>query len=75
MSRKHYSIRWDERNVKPQCVACNVYRAGEQYKYSLYLGNNLSKKLLDESRELRKFTNIELEEMIKDYSERLKKLT
>lgn len=75
MSRKHYSIRWDERNVKPQCVACNVYRAGEQYKYSLYLGNNLSKKLLEESRELRKFTNIELEEMIKDYSDRLKKLT
>ena len=75
MSRKHYSIRWDERNVKPQCVACNVYRAGEQYKYSLYLGNNLSKTLLDESRELRKFTNIELEEMIADYAERVKKLT
>ena len=75
MSRKHYSIRWDERNVKPQCVACNVYRAGEQYKYSLYLGNNLSKTLLEESRELRKFTNIELEEMIADYGERVKKLT
>jgi len=75
MSRKHYSIRWDERNVKPQCVACNVYRAGEQYKYSLYLGNNLSKTLLEESRELRKFTNIELEEMISDYNERVKKLT
>ena len=75
MSRKHYSIRWDERNVKPQCKSCNVFRWGEQYKYSLYLGNNLSKKLLDESRELRKFTNIELEEMIADYSERVKKLT
>jgi hypothetical protein len=75
MSRKHYSIRWDERNVKPQCVACNVYRAGEQYKYSLYLGNNLSKTLLEKSRELRKFTNIELEEMIADYGERVKKLT
>jgi hypothetical protein len=75
MSRKHYSTRWDERNVKPQCVACNVYRAGEQYKYSLYLGNNLSKKLLEQSRELRKFTNIELEEMIADYGERVKKLT
>ena len=53
----------------------NVYRAGEQYKYSLYLGNKLSQKLLEESRELRKFTNIELEEMITDYSDRLKKLT
>ena len=38
-------------------------------------GNNLSKKLLEESRELRKFTNNELEEMISDYSEKLKKYT
>ena len=75
MSRKHYSTRWDERNVKPQCVACNVYRAGEQYRYSLYLGNNLSEQLLKESRELRKFTNNELEEMTNYYSEKLKKLT
>ena len=75
MSRKHYSTRWDERNVKPQCVRCNIYNQGEGYLYSLYLGNKLSKKLLEESRELRKFTNIELEEMIADYTERLKKLT
>jgi hypothetical protein len=75
MSRKHYSTRWDERNVKPQCVRCNIYNQGEGYLYSLYLGNKLSKKLLEESRELRKFTNIELEEMIADYSDRLKKLT
>ena len=75
MSRKHYSIRWDERNVKTQCKSCNVFRWGEQYKYSLYLGEKLSKTLLEESREVRKFTNIELEEMIADYSERVKKLT
>lgn len=75
MSRKHYSTRWDERNVKPQCVRCNIYNQGEGYLYSLYLGDKLSKKLLYESRELRKFTNIELEEMIADYSERVKKLT
>tara|TARA_R100000541_G_scaffold5598_1_gene13056 strand:+ start:8765 stop:9148 length:384 start_codon:yes stop_codon:yes gene_type:complete len=75
MSRKHYSIRWDERNVFPQCCGCNVFRYGEQYKYSLYLGNKLSKKLLEESRKLVKFTNVELEEMIQKYSQRLKKFT
>ena len=75
ISRKHYSIRWDERNVKPQCAACNVFRYGEQYKYSLYLGNKLSKKLLEESRKIVKFTNVELEEMIQKYSQRLKKFT
>ena len=75
MSRKHYSIRWDERNVKPQCVACNVYRAGEQYKYSLFLGKELANVLYLQSKEIVKFTNYELEDMINDYSEKLKKLT
>ena len=75
MSRKHYSIRWDERNVKPQCVACNVYRAGEQYKYSLFLGKEVSNVLYLQSKEIVKFTNYELEDMINDYSEKLKKLT
>jgi hypothetical protein len=75
MSRKHYSIRWDERNVKPQCVSCNVYRAGEQYKYSIYLGKELANDLYLQSKELVKFTNYELEDMINDYSEKLKKLT
>jgi len=75
MSRKHYSIRWDERNVKPQCAGCNVFRYGEQYKYSLYLGYKLSEKLLEDSRKLVKFTNVELEDMIQKYSQRLKKFT
>ena len=75
MSRKHYSIRWDERNVLPQCLACNVYRAGEQYKYSLFLGSELANELYLQSKEIVKFTNSELEDMINDYSERLKKIT
>lgn len=75
ISRKHYNTRWDEDNVKPQCVACNVYRAGEQYKYSLYLGSNLSNKLYQKSQEITKFTNVELQEMINHYSTLLKKLS
>jgi hypothetical protein len=75
ISRKHFSVRYDERNVKPQCVACNVYRAGEQYKYSLYLGNNLSDELYQKSKKITKFTNVELQEMIETYSSLLKKLS
>ena len=75
ISRKHYSTRWDERNVKPQCVACNVYRAGEQYKYSLYLGNNLAEELYSKSKNIVKFTNVELEELISTYSTKVKKLS
>ena len=74
MSRKHYSTRWNEDNVKPQCVACNVYRAGEQYKYSLYLGNKLSEQLYMQSKEIRKFTSIELEEMFDVYNSKINDL-
>ena len=75
MSRKHYSTRWDEDNVHPQCVACNVYRAGEQYKYSVAIGEFTAERLYLKSQELVKFTNYELEEMINDYEERLKDIT
>ena len=75
MSRKHYSTRWDENNVHPQCVACNVYRAGEQYKYSVFLGQYQAEELYLKSQELVKYTNVELEEMIEDYTERLKEIT
>ena len=75
ISRKHYSTRWDEENVHAQCVACNVFRYGEQYKFSLYIGDNLSKELYDKSRLIAKFTDIEITEMIDDYNERIKEFS
>ena len=75
MSRKHYSTRWDERNVSSQCLACNMFRQGEQYKYSLFLGKDEAEVLYLKSKETVKFTNYELEEMIKDYSNRLNSIT
>jgi len=74
MSRKHYSTRWDERNVKPQCVGCNMFKAGEQYKFSLYNGQQLSEELLQKSRETIKFTDIELLDKIEHYDLEVKKL-
>jgi len=74
ISRKHYSTRWDERNVKPQCVGCNVFKYGEQYKFSLFLGLKLSKALSLQSNEIRKFSSNELEDMIEKYTERFNKL-
>lgn len=72
-SRKHYATRWDERNVKPQCVGCNMFKAGEQYKFSLYLGQQLSDDLLKESHKTVKFTSYELEDMIEHYSKEVEK--
>tara|TARA_R100001460_G_scaffold94390_1_gene136470 strand:- start:391 stop:789 length:399 start_codon:yes stop_codon:yes gene_type:complete len=80
MSRKHYSTRWDERNVASQCVSCNMFKQGEQYKFSLFLGKDQAEVLYLKSKETVKFTNNELEEMIKDYeaklnNDRLKSIT
>ncbi len=72
MSRKHYSIRWDERNVHPQCVACNVFRYGEQYKYSIFLGKELADVLYLQSKEIKKYTTDELQSSIEHYGKMLK---
>lgn len=78
MSRKHYSTRWDEENVFPQCYGCNVAKNGEQYLFSKFIdekfGEGYSDVLLFKSRESVKFADYELEEMIQDYTKRLKDL-
>lgn len=75
ISRAKYSTRWVLDNVKPQCYGCNCMQQGRQYEFSLYLGNNLAEELLEESRKIRKFTSVELEEMILHYSSLVKKLS
>jgi hypothetical protein len=72
MSRKHYSTRWDEENVQVQCASCNVFRYGEQFKFSQYLGQSKAEELQAKSREIVKFSTAELEEMIAYYKDLLK---
>ena len=74
MSRKHYSTRWDERNVEVQCQGCNVFRYGEQYKFSLYLGSDLADELLVRSRQIEKFSNADLVMMYETYKQKVKDL-
>lgn len=78
MSRKHYSTRWDEENVFPQCYGCNVMQQGQQYLFSKFIdekfGEGYSDVLLLKSRETVKFADYELDEMIRDYTKRLKDL-
>jgi hypothetical protein len=68
MSRKHLSTRWNEDNCQVQCAGCNVFRYGEQYKFSLYLGNKLSEQLHIQSKQICKFTDVELQEKIDYYT-------
>lgn len=69
MSRKHMATRWDENNCQVQCAGCNVFRYGEQYLFSQYLGDNLSQQLYIKSKEVCKFTDVELQDMIEHYTQ------
>jgi Bacteriophage Lambda NinG protein len=72
-SRRHYSTRWDERNCNVQCSSCNVFRAGEIYLYTKYLcsqyGDNFPEELYIKSQQIRKFTDVELQELIEHYTQ------
>lgn len=74
MSRKHYSTRWDEDNVQVQCAGCNVFRAGEQYKFSIYLGQEKSEELFLKSHQVVKLSNNDLLEMIDTYKQKIAEL-
>jgi hypothetical protein len=78
-SRKHYSTRWDELNVHPQCPKCNVFSQGEQYEYAKFLdrtyGDGTAESLVEKARDLVKFSQYELEEMIEHYQHELRRLS
>lgn len=71
-SRRHYSTRWDEKNCHVQCMSCNVFKAGEIYLYTKYLcsqyGDNFPEELYSQSQQIRKFTDVELQDMIAHYT-------
>tara|TARA_R110000822_G_scaffold147886_2_gene286850 strand:- start:512 stop:889 length:378 start_codon:yes stop_codon:yes gene_type:complete len=74
MSRRHYSTRWDENNVGVQCYGCNISRAGEQYLFSQYLGNNLSEEMVIKSKQIVKFADVDLIDLINHYQKLLDSL-
>jgi hypothetical protein len=74
ISRKHYATRFDEDNCQVQCAGCNVFRYGEQYLFSKYLGADLSEELLMKSRKIQKFSDSELLDMIELYNEKVNNL-
>jgi len=75
MSRKHYSTRWDEKNCQVQCAGCNVFRWGEQFKFGrnldIKLGKGTADSLEQKSRQILKYNNIELIELIEHYKKKV----
>lgn len=73
VSRAHLATRYDEENVRPQCVGCNVFGGGKTAVFA----DNLERKspgivaaLYRKARQIVK--NFPYEEKIKEYKEKLK---
>ncbi len=75
MSRRHMATRWHEDNVKPQCVKCNMYSQGEQFKFAQALGLKLANKMQKLSITEYKLTTSDLMYYIQEYKDKVKELT
>ena len=77
-SRSHHSTRWDEVNVQVQCVKCNMYRQGEQYKFGLYLddrfGDGTAEELEYRAKTIVKLNRVDYEEAIERYKQKIREL-
>lgn len=70
VTRAVNDLRFDEQNVNGQCLKCNVFGAGEQYKYSvavdLKYGEGTAIALMARRHLSHKFMRDELEQIIHD---------
>ena len=77
-SRRYLPTRFDEQNCAPKCVACNMFRGGEQYKFALNLdakyGEGTSEKKQEEATQMIKFARWWYEDKISYYKETVKNL-
>ena len=78
-SRKHLATRFSEAgNCEVQCVKCNVYEWGEQYKFSIAIdakyGEGRAQELQYLARTTVKISRVEYEEKISYYKSLVDKL-
>ena len=78
MSRRFYSTRWDDKNCQVQCKGCNVFRYGEQFKFSVHLnkeyGEGTAEMLEYNSKQLLKISMPQLKLLILKYEELVKQM-
>ena len=79
-SRRHHGTRWNEQNCQVQCVKCNMFEQGEQWKFGISLnakyGEGTSNELEFLAHTTVKKNRVEYEEDIRYYKavvENLKK--
>lgn len=77
---RHGAVLFDERGIFPQCLTCNVFLKGNKVPYTLFMLDKFGKEVVDELLLLgkgvgpvRKWTRVELMELIESYQKRLDK--
>jgi hypothetical protein len=77
-SRRHHFTRWDETNCQVQCVKCNMFEQGEQFKFGLNLdakyGEGTAEDLIICARQTIKLSRVDYEENITYYKSLVEKL-
>ena len=77
-SRSFLATRFNEENCQPQCVGCNMFKQGEQYKFSLNLdakyGQGKAEELEFLARTIVKFTRVDYQENIGYYKGLVEKI-
>jgi hypothetical protein len=77
-SRRHHSTRWNETNCQVQCVKCNMFGQGEQFRFGIALdskyGEGTSEELEFLARTIIKLTRIDYEEKISYYKDLVDKI-
>jgi len=77
-SRKHMATRFDTENCQVQCIKCNMFSQGEQFKFGLNLdakyGEGTAEELEFLARTTLKISSIEYEEKISYYKSLVKNL-
>lgn len=71
-------LRYDETNVHPQCVGCNVFQKGNYTRYARYMidmyGADYLKELEEEAKKIKQWKVYELEDLLTEYKAKLKAL-
>ena len=77
-SRRFMATRYDDKNCQPQCVACNMFRGGEQYRFALAIdakyGEGTAEELQYKARQIKKFSRVDYEDKISYYKDAVKNL-
>jgi hypothetical protein len=79
VDRRHMRLRWDRRNVRPQCPACNRYNDGHHERFARALDSQLGEGTADilertARQPSARYTRPELEGLLVYYREQVRAL-